>query len=79
MDNNKDFADKIQYFAAGVLVILTALVFTVLGAVAVKLLIWILFVALILGLVAISEYNIAKQDAEWIKELKKEKNQWKKK
>nr|DAK70237.1 MAG TPA: hypothetical protein [Caudoviricetes sp.] len=42
-------------------------------------LIWILFVALILGLVAISEYNIAKQDAEWIKELKKEKNQWKKK
>lgn len=28
---------------------------------------------------AISEYNIAKQDEEWIKELKKEKNQWKKK
>lgn len=41
-------------------------------------LIWILFVALILGFVAISEYEIAKQDAEWIKEAK-EKNQWKKK
>lgn len=39
-------------------------------------LIWILFVALILGLVAISEYNIAKQDAEWIKE---EEKKWKKK
>lgn len=37
-------------------------------------LIWILFVALILGLVAISEYNIAKQDEEWMKEEK-----WKKK
>ena len=41
-------------------------------------LIWIIFVALILGLVAISEYNIAKQDEEWLKEAK-EKNQWKKK
>lgn len=41
-------------------------------------LIWILFVALILILVAISEHEIAKQDAEWIKEAK-EKNQWKKK
>lgn len=39
-------------------------------------LIWILFVALILGLVAISEYNIAKQDAEWMKE---EEKRWKKK
>ena len=42
MDNNKDFADKIQYFAAGVLVILSTLVFTVLGAAAVKLLIWVI-------------------------------------
>lgn len=53
-------------------------------------LIWILFIALILGLVAISEYNIAKQDKEWMrriidgdkrwtKEIKEEKNQWKKK
>lgn len=41
-------------------------------------LIWILFIALILILVAISEYNIAKQDEEWMKEAK-EKNQWKKK
>lgn len=39
-------------------------------------LIWIIFVALILILVAISEYNIAKQDAEWIKE---EEKKWKKK
>ena len=39
-------------------------------------LIWIIFVLFILALVAISEYNIAKQDAEWMKE---EKNQWKKK
>lgn len=38
-------------------------------------LIWIIFVAFILILVAISEYNIAKQDAEWMKEEKK----WKKK
>lgn len=42
MDNNKDFADKIQYFAAGVLVILSTLVFTVLGAAAAKLLIWVI-------------------------------------
>ena len=39
-------------------------------------LIWILFVALILGFVAISEYEIAKQDAEWIKE---EEKKWRKK
>lgn len=39
-------------------------------------LIWILFIALILILVAISEYEIAKQDAEWIKE---EEKKWKKK
>lgn len=39
-------------------------------------LIWILFVMfiLILILVAISEYNIAKQDEEWMKEEK-----WRKK
>ena len=39
-------------------------------------LIWILFVALILILVAISEHEIAKQDAEWIKE---EEKRWRKK
>ena len=39
-------------------------------------LIWILFVALILGFVAISEHEIAKQDAEWMKE---EEKTWKKK
>ena len=39
-------------------------------------LIWILFIALILILVAISEYNIAKQDEEWIKE---EEKKWRKK
>lgn len=39
-------------------------------------LIWILFVALILGFVAISEREIAKQDAEW---MKKEDKKWKKK
>lgn len=38
-------------------------------------LIWILFIALILGFVTISEHEIAKQDEEWMKE----KNQWKKK
>jgi hypothetical protein len=85
MDNNKDFADKIQYFAAGVLVILSTLVFTVLGAAAVKLLIWIIglyiliwiiFVLFILILVAISEHEIAKQDEEWLKE---EEKKWKKK
>lgn len=40
-------------------------------------LIWILFIALILILVAISEYNIAKQDKEWLKELRKD-GIWKK-
>lgn len=39
-------------------------------------LIWILFIALILILVAISEYEIAKQDVEWMKE---EEKRWKKK
>lgn len=38
-------------------------------------LIWIIFIVFILILVAISEYEIAKQDAEWMKEEKK----WKKK
>ena len=48
-------------------------------------LIWIIFVAFILALVAISEYNIAKQDKEWLKELrkdgiwKKEEKTWKEK
>lgn len=40
-------------------------------------LIWILFIALILILVAISEYNIAKQDKEWLKEFRKD-DIWKK-
>lgn len=39
-------------------------------------LIWILFIALILGFVAISEHEIAKQDEEWINE---EEKKWKKK
>lgn len=39
-------------------------------------LIWIIFIALILILVAISEREIAKQDAEWMKE---EEKKWKKK
>lgn len=39
-------------------------------------LIWIIFVLFILILVAISEYQIAKQDEEWIKE---EEKKWKKK
>lgn len=39
-------------------------------------LIWILFVMFILILVAISEYEIAKQDEEWMKE---EEKKWKKK
>lgn len=39
-------------------------------------LIWILFIALILILVAISEHEIAKQDKEWMKE---EEKKWKKK
>mgnify|MGYP000920059397 FL=1 len=41
-------------------------------------LIWIIIVMFLLIFVAISEYEIAKQDAEWLKEAK-EKNQWKKK
>ena len=39
-------------------------------------LIWIVFVMFILILVAISEHEIAKQDAEWMKE---EEKRWKKK
>lgn len=39
-------------------------------------LIWIIFVLFILILVAISEHEIAKQDAEWMKE---EEKKWKKK
>lgn len=39
-------------------------------------LIWIIFVMFILILVAISEYNIAKQDEEWMKE---EEKKWKEK
>lgn len=39
-------------------------------------LIWIVFVMFILILVAISEYEIAKQDEEWMKE---EEKKWKKK
>ena len=39
-------------------------------------LIWIIFVMFILILVAISEYQIAKQDEEW---MKKEEKKWKKK
>lgn len=35
-------------------------------------LIWIIFVIFILILVAISEYEIAKQDEEWMKEEEKE-------
>ena len=42
MDNNKDFAYKIGYLVAGVLVILTTLVLTVLVVAAIKLLIWII-------------------------------------
>ncbi len=40
-------------------------------------LIWILFITLILGLVAVSEYNIAKQDKEWLKDFRKD-DIWKK-
>lgn len=36
-------------------------------------LIWIIFVLFILALVAISEYNIAKQDEEWMNELRDKK------
>lgn len=42
MDNNKDFAYKLGYLAAGVLAILTTLVLTVLVVTAVKLLIWVI-------------------------------------
>lgn len=53
-------------------------------------LIWIIIVMALLIFAAVSEYNIAKQDEEWmrrivegdkrwIKEIKEEKNQWKKK
>lgn len=37
-------------------------------------LIWIIIVMFLLIFVAISEYEIAKQDAEWMKEEKKWKN-----
>ena len=40
-------------------------------------LIWIIFILFILALVAISEYNIAKQDKEWLKELRND-GIWKK-
>ena len=39
-------------------------------------LIWIIFIVFILIIVAISEYEIAKQDEEWMKE---EEKKWKKK
>lgn len=42
-------------------------------------LIWIIFVLLILILVGISEYKIAKQKEERMEELKKEIKKWKKK
>ena len=42
MDNNKDFAYKLGYLAAGVFAILTTLVLTVLVVTAVKLLIWVI-------------------------------------
>ena len=48
-------------------------------------LIWIIFIVFILIFVAISEYEIAKQDKEWLKEFrkddiwKKEEKTWKKK
>lgn len=42
-------------------------------------LIWIIIVMFLLIFAAISEHEIAKQDEEWIKEFKKEKNQWRKK
>lgn len=41
MDNNKDFAYKLGYLAAGVLAILTTLI-VVSGAAAVKVLIWVI-------------------------------------
>lgn len=42
MDNNKDFAYKLGYLAAGVLAILSTLVLAVLVVAAIKLLIWII-------------------------------------
>lgn len=39
-------------------------------------LIWVIIVMFLLIFVAISEYNIAKQDEEWMKE---EEKKWKKK
>lgn len=39
-------------------------------------LIWIIIAILLLGFVAISEHEIAKQDEEWMKE---EEKKWKKK
>ena len=42
MDNNKDFAYKLGYLAAGVLAIVTTLVLIVMGVAAVKLFIWII-------------------------------------
>lgn len=42
MDNNKDFAYKLGYLAAGVLAILSTLVLTMLVVAAIKLLIWII-------------------------------------
>lgn len=42
MDDNKDFAYKLGYLAAGVLAILTTLVLTMLVVTAIKLLIWII-------------------------------------
>lgn len=42
MDNNKDFAYKLGYLAAGVLAILSTLVLVILVVVAIKLLIWII-------------------------------------
>lgn len=40
-------------------------------------LIWIIFILFILALVAISEYNIVKQDKEWLKDFRKD-DIWKK-
>lgn len=42
MNNNKDFAYKLGYLAAGVLAILSTLVLIVMGVTAVKLLIWVI-------------------------------------
>lgn len=39
-------------------------------------LIWIIFVLLILILVGISEYNIAKQDEEWMKRIVEGDRRW---